>query len=133
MYPLSYQARHPVPLPMMSHSGRHMVWPAWDPPAAASHQQYCWRAGTHSHHHRRSLNFTYSIDGKVRLDHLLLLKHHGRHKLPASMGSSAEAVPTSSAEVVSHFFLIWGKVRKKPLKCVICIFMNTSWNVRRRG
>ena len=33
---------------------------------------------------------------------------------PAWMGWSAEAVPTSSAEVVSHFFL-WRKVRKKPI------------------
>ena len=35
-----------------------------------------------------------------------------RHKLTASMGSSAEAVPTSSAEVVSHFFEFGEKCEK---------------------
>ena len=37
-----------------------------------------------------------------------------RHKAPASMGSSAEAVPTSSAEVVSHFFDFGEKREKNP-------------------
>ena len=35
-----------------------------------------------------------------------------RHKQPASMGSSAEAVPTPSAEVVSHFFCFGEKCEK---------------------
>ena len=37
-----------------------------------------------------------------------------RQKLPASTGSNAEAGPTQSAKVVSHFFLTRGKVRKTP-------------------
>ena len=37
-----------------------------------------------------------------------------RHNLPASMDSSAEAVPTSSAEVVSRFFE-YGEKCEKPL------------------
>ena len=79
-----------------------MVWPTWDPSAAASHQQHCWRAG-------------HVLNGEVRLVLgllLLLLEYHGgRHKQLASMGWSAEAVPTPSAEAPSHFFLFWGKVQ----------------------
>ena len=60
VYPLSKQApSHPGPLPM-SHGGRHTIWPACDPSSAASHQQFCWRAGTHSHPHQRPSNSTYS-------------------------------------------------------------------------
>ena len=44
----------------------------------------------------------------------LSLGPSARHKLPTSMSSSAEAVPTPSAEVLSHFFLSRGKVRKPP-------------------
>ena len=55
-----------------------------------------------------------------------------RHKQPASMGSSAEAVPTPSAEVVSHFFA-YGEQCEKPLHQAHQSFRNTSWIVRRRG
>ena len=45
-----------------------------------------------------------------------------KHKQPKSMS----AVPTPSAEVLSHF-LFWGKVFAR----LICAFFNTSWRVRR--
>ena len=108
MYPLSNQA--PVtlgPLPM-SHGGRHVVWPACDPSDAANHQQYCWRAGTHTHLHQQPSNSTYSTsksgsssdsDFSSSSSAMGTLQAAGVHGLEC--GGSSDL---PSAEVVWHFF-----------------------------